>query len=179
MVKQSTALIPAERIEQAILLICGHKVMLDRDLVALYGVPTKRLNEQVWRNRERFPAGFLLQLTRAEYGRLRSQFATLKTGRGQHRKYLPYAFTEHGALMAAIVLNSQVAVQVSIHIVRAFVRLCQLLATHAQLARRLDELEWKYDAQFKVVFDAIRKFMAPEPPVTKRRIGFRVQGDEG
>ncbi len=180
MAQQSTALIPAERIERAIYLIRGHKVMLDSDLAALYGVLTKRLNEQVRRNRERFPQDFLLQLTRPEYDRLRSQFATLNTPprRGQHRKYLPYAFTEHGALMAATVLNSPVAVQVSIQIVRTFVRLRQLLATHAQLARKLAELERKYDVQFKVVFDAIRQLMAPEVPAPKRRIGFQVKGEE-
>jgi hypothetical protein len=107
--EKSVELIPSERIERSILLIRGHKVILDTDLAALYGVPTKRLNEQVRRNRARFPKDFLLELTRPEYDRLRSQFATLKAGRGQHRKYLPYAFTEHGALMAATVLSSPVA----------------------------------------------------------------------
>jgi hypothetical protein len=178
MAKQSTAFIPAERIERAILLIRDHKVIIDSDLAALYGVPTKRLNEQVRRNRERFPEDFMFQLTRAEYDSLRSQFATLKAGRGQHRKYLPYVFTEHGALMAATILNSPVAVQVSIQIVRTFVRLRQLLATHAALARKLAELENKYDDRFKVVFEAIRELMTPEEPSPKRRIGFRAKGEE-
>ncbi|MBI4603444.1 MAG: ORF6N domain-containing protein [Planctomycetes bacterium] len=167
-------MIPVERIEQTILLIRGHKVILDTDLASLYRVPTKRLNEQVRRNRERFPEDFLIQLTRTEYDRLRSQFATLKTGRGQHRKYLPYAFTEHGALMAATVLNSPVAVHVSIQIVRTFVRLRQILATHVHLARRLVELEQQYDAQFKVVFEALRALMEP-PKRTKKPIGFHAE----
>ncbi|HVR74266.1 MAG TPA: ORF6N domain-containing protein [Planctomycetota bacterium] len=172
-------MIPAERIEQAILLIRGHKVILDSDLAALYGVTTKRLNEQVRRNRERFPGDFLLQLTRTEYVRLRSQIATLKAGRGQHRKYLPYVFTEHGALMAATVINSPVAVEVSIQVVRTFVRLRQLLASHAGLARKLSALEKKYDSHFRVVFDAIRQLMAPEEPEDKRRIGFQIKGEKG
>ncbi len=178
MPQKSTSLIPAERIEHAILLIRGHKVILDTDLAALYGVSTKRLNEQVRRNRVRFPEDFLLQLTRPEYDRVRSQFATLKTGRGQHRKYLPYVFTEHGALMAATVLNSPVAVQVSLQVVRTFVRLRQLLASHAGLARKLAALEKKYDSHFKVVFNAIRQLMAPEELEPKRRIGFRTPGEE-
>ena len=120
----------------------------------------------------------MFQLTAREAAVLRSQIATLKTGRGQHRKYLPYAFTEHGALMAATVLNSSVAVEVSLQVVRTFVRLRQLLASHAGLARKLAELERKYDAHFKVVFDAIRQLMAPPEPRAKRRIGFRVQGDQ-
>lgn len=174
-----TALILAERIERAILLIRGHRVILDSVLAALYGVTTKRLNEQVRRNRERFPDDFLLQLTPAEYARLRSQIATLKTGRGQHRKYRPYVFTEHGALMAATVLNSPVAVKVSIQVVRTFVRLRKLLASNADLARKLAALERKYDVQFKVVFEAIRELMEPDEPESARRIGFQVKGEEG
>ncbi len=177
MAKKETALIPSARIEQAILLIRGHKVILDSDLAALYGVPTKRLNEQGRRNRERFPADFMFQLTVHETAVLRSQFATSKPGRGG-RRYRPYVFTEYGALMAATILNSPVAVQVSIQIVRTFVRLRQLLATHAQLTRKLVELERKYDDQFKVVFDAIRELMVPPEPGAKRRIGFRVKGEE-
>lgn len=177
MPQKSVALIPSERIERSILLVRGHKVILDSDLAALYGVPTKRLNEQVRRNRLRFPADFMFQLTGREAAVLRSQFATSKPGRGG-RRYRPYVFTEHGALMAATVLNSQVAVRVSLQIVRTFVRLRQLLATHAQLARKLAELEQKYDAQFKVVFDAIRELMTPPEPEPKRRIGFRTQDEE-
>jgi hypothetical protein len=168
-------LIPSERIERSILLVRGHKVILDSDLAALYQVPTKRLNEQVRRNRLRFPTDFMFQLSARETAVLRSQIATSKPGRGG-RRYRPYVFTEHGALMAATVLNSQVAVRVSLQIVRAFVRLRQLLATHAQLARKLAELEQKYDAQFKVVFDAILELMTPPEPKPKRPIGFRVEG---
>jgi predicted DNA binding protein len=173
----TTALIPAERIERAILLVRSHKVILDSDLAALYGVRTKRLNEQVRRNRVRFPPDFMFQLTDREVKLLRSQTATSKSGRGG-RRYRPYVFTEHGALMAATVLNSQIAVRVSVQIVRAFVRLRQLLATHAQLARQLADLERRYDAQFKVVFDAIKELMTPPQPEVNRKIGFRVQDDE-
>jgi phage regulator Rha-like protein len=167
--------IPVERIERAILLIRGEKVMLDSDLAALYGVETKRVNEQVRRNLSRFPPDFMFQLTAREWDSLRSQFATLK--RGQHRKYLPYAFTEHGALMLANVLNSERAAQTSVQVVRAFVRLRQLLASNAELARKLEALETKYDAQFKVVFDAIRQLMTPEPS-KRREIGFHVKHAE-
>jgi len=140
-------------------------------------VPTKRLNEQVRRNRARFPPDFVFQLTAGEATALRSQVATSKPGRGG-RRYRPYVFSEHGALMAATVLNSWVAVRVSIQIVRTFVRLRRLLATHAQLARKLAELERKYDTQFKAVFDAIRELMAPEEAEPKRRIGFRLKRGE-
>ena len=165
-------LVPGEAIEQRICLVRGQKVLSDADLANLYGVTTKRLNEQVKRNSERFPVDFMFQLTEEENAALRSQFATLKTGRGQHRKYLPYVFTEHGAIMAASVLNSPRAIEVSVFVVRAFVKLREVLATHKELARKLDELERKYDAQFRVVFDAIRQLMAPPPETKKRRIGF-------
>jgi hypothetical protein len=164
-------LIPTERIEQAIFLIRGQKVMLDVDLAKLYGVTAGRLNEAVKRNSERFPADFMFQLTFHELRRLRSQIAISKKGRGG-RRYLPYAFTEHGAIMAANVLNSHRAIEASVFVVRAFVRLRELIATNKDLSKRLDELEKKYDSQFKVVFDAIREFMAPTPP-SKPRIGFR------
>jgi hypothetical protein len=167
------ATIPAERIEKAILLIRGHKVILDVDLAALYGVSTKRLNEQVKRNPHRFPADFMFQLTIDEAKKViasRSQIATLK--RGQNIKYAPYAFTEHGALMAANVLNSPVAVEASVAVVRAFIHLRQMLASHAELARKLNALEKKYDDQFKVVFEAIRQLMAPAPK-KHRSIGFQ------
>ena len=134
------SLIPVERIEQAILWMRGQKVILDADLAVLYGVTTKRLNQQVRRNIERFPADFLFQLSAEESEALRLQFATLKSGRGQHRKYAPLAFTEHGAIMAASVLNSPRAIQVSVHVVRAFVRLREVLATHKDLARKLEDL---------------------------------------
>jgi phage regulator Rha-like protein len=166
-------LIPAERIEKAILLIRGHKVMLDSDLATLYGVTTKRLNEQVRRNRARFPEDFMFELTKEEADALRSQNATLKTGRGQHRKYLPYAFTEQGVAMLSSVLSSERAIEVNIAIVRAFVKLREILATHKDLARKLDELEKRYDSQFRIVFEAIRQLMLPPPePDKKRKIGF-------
>ena len=171
-VKRQDSLIPAERIERSILLIRGQKVLLDSDLASLYGVTTKRLNEQVKRNIERFPVDFMFQLNGEEHEALRSQIATLKTGRGQHRKYRPYVFTEHGAIMAANVLNSPRAIEMSVYVVRAFVRLREVLATHKDLARKLEE---KYDAQFKIVFDAIRQLMTPPPGPPKKQIGFHVR----
>jgi len=163
--------VPIERITGAILLIRGQKVILDEALAALYEVNVKALNQAVRRNRDRFPADFMFQLTREEGAFLRSQFVTLKTGRGRHRKYLPYAFTEQGVAMLSSVLRSERAVRVNIEIMRAFVRLRQMLSSHAELARKLEALEKKYDAQFKVVFDAIRELMTP-PAAPKRRIGF-------
>src|SRR3989475_5132743 len=155
-------LIPTEQIERAIFLIRGHKVMLDADLARLYGVTVGRLNEAVKRNIERFPSDFMFQLTFQELRGLRSQIAISKKGRGG-RRYAPYAFTEHGAIMAANVLNSGRAVQASVQVVRAFVKLRQMLASNAELARKLDELEKKYDRQFKIVFEAIRQLMTPAP----------------
>ena len=166
-------LLPVERIERSILLIRGHKVMLDSDLATLYGVTTKRLNEQVRRNAGRFPADFMFQLTPEEVKSLRSQFTTSNRGRGG-RRYLPYVFTEQGVAMLSSVLNSQRAIRVNIEIMRAFIRLREMLATHKDLARKLDTLEKKYDAQFRVVFDAIRQLMAPPEP-KKRKIGFLVK----
>ena len=164
-------LIPADRIERVILLIRGQKVILDADLARLYRVTTKRLNEQVKRNLSRFPGDFMFQVNLQEVRDSRSQNATLK--RGQNIKYLPYAFTEHGAIMAANVLNSQRAIEASVYVVRAFVKLRELIASNKNLAKRLDELEKKYDSQFKVVFDAIRELMTPIEPPPKPRIGFR------
>ena len=170
------ALIPVERIEKAILLIRGQKVMLDRDLARLYGVSTKVFNQAVARNRRRFPEDFMFRLTAQEAEALRSQIVTLKTGRGKHSKYLPYAFTEQGVAMLSSVLRSARAIEVNIAIMRAFVRLREILATHKELARKLDEIEKRlgqHDEQFQVVFEAIRRLMAPPPdPEKKRRIGF-------
>ena len=174
--KEPGALIPLERIERSILLIRGEKVMLDADLAEIYGVPTKRLNEQVRRNPGRFPPDFMFQLTDAEAKTLRSQFATSNAGRGG-RRYRPFAFTEHGALMLANVLNSERAAQTSVQVVRAFVRLRQLLATNAGLSRQFAALEKKYDAQFKIVFDAIRQLMTPPEP-KRREIGFHVKYED-
>jgi phage regulator Rha-like protein len=173
---ESHSIIPLERIERSILLIRGERVMLDSDLAEIYGVETKRLNEQVQRNLNRFPTDFMFQLTLAEYANLRSQFATSSSQYGG-RRYLPYAFTEHGALMLANVLNSERAAQTSVMVVRAFVKLRQMLATNAELARKLAAMEKKYDAQFKVVFDAIRQLMSP-PARPKREIGFHVKYDD-
>ena len=165
-----------ERIEQAVLRIRGHNVMLDQDLATIYGVTTKRLNQQVNRNRNRFPEDFVFQLTAEEVRILRLQFATSNRGRGG-RRTRPYAFTEHGAVMLASVLNTPIAVQASIHVVRAFIRLRQILATHKELARRLDALEKKYDEKFRVVFEAIRQLMAPSVP-KRLEIGFRTKKPE-
>ena len=170
------SLVPVERIERAILLIRGKKVMLDADLASLYGVETRVLVQAVRRNLGRFPEDFMFQLSKEEVDFLRSQIVTLKRGRGQHSKYLPYAFTEQGVAMLSSVLRSPRAIQVNIEIMRAFVRLRQMLASHAELARKLDALEQKYDAQFKAVFDAIRQLMAPPEP-KRRPIGFR-RGEE-
>ena len=146
--------------------------MLDHDLAELYGVEVKQLKRQVKRNQDRFPADFMFELSKEEYDALRSQFGTLK--RGEHSKYLPYAFTEQGVAMLSSVLRSARAVQVNVEIMRTFVRLHQILASNAQLARKLDTLEKKYDAQFKVVFNAIRELMTPSEP-KKRKIGFLVK----
>ncbi len=145
--------------------------MLDADLANLYGVTTKRLNEQVKRNIDRFPDTFMFQLSRSEFDKLKSQFATSSWG---GRRKLPNAFTEHGVVMLASVLNSPTAVSASIEVVKAFVRLRQILASNVELARKLEILEKKYDAQFKVVFDAIRQLMTP-PEKEKRQIGFRAE----
>jgi len=145
--------------------------MIDADLARLYGVTPKALNQAIKRNLDRFPGDFMFQLTVEEAGRLRSQFVTLKTGRGQHRKYLPYALTEQGVAMLSSVLRSKRAVRVNIEIMRAFVRLRQMLGAHADLARKLAALERKYDSQFRAVFDAIRELMTP-PAQKKRPIGF-------
>ena len=134
----------------------------------------KRLNEQVRRNLKRFPADFMFQLTREEADSLRSQIATLKIGRGEHRKYLPYAFTGNGVAMLSSVLNSERAIEVNIQIMRTFTKLREMLLTHKDLQRKIEDLENKYDAQFKVVFDAIRQLMTPPEP-KKRKIGFEVR----
>lgn len=140
----------------------------------LYGIDIRVLVQAVQRNRDRFPDDFLLQLTRTEYDSLRSQIVILKNGRGQHRKYLPYGFTEQGVEMLSSVLHSPRAIQVNIAIMRTFVQLREILSTHKDLARKLEELEGKYDEQFKMVFDAIRQLMIPQIPKNKRRIGFKL-----
>jgi DNA-binding PadR family transcriptional regulator len=184
----------ADTITQSILLLRGHKIILDTSLAALYRVETRVLIQAVKRNLNRFPEDFMFQLSKEEFSNLRSQFVissqwgglqtleeaeclrsqivTLKTGRGEHRKYLPYAFTEQGVAMLSSVLRSDRAVQVNIEIMRAFVRLRQMLESHKGLAKKLENLEKKYDAQFKVVFDAIRQLMEPPASKKKRSIGF-------
>ncbi|MCH7671563.1 MAG: ORF6N domain-containing protein [Proteobacteria bacterium] len=160
----------SDRIAQSILSIRGYKVMLDVDLAALYEVETKILNQAVKRNIERFPSDFMFPLSGDEINSLRSQIVTLK--RGQHRKYAPRAFTEHGIAMLSSVLRGKLAVQVNIEIMRSFVKLRELLASNTKLARQLDALEGKYDKQFKIVFDAIRALMV-SPKINKRPIGFK------
>ena len=167
-----TSLIPIERIEKAIYLIRGEKVMLDRDLAKLYDVTTAALNQTVRRNRERFAEDFMFQLTLAEVAQLnRSQFV-ISSQKHRDPRFRPYAFTEQGVAMLSSVLRSKRAITVNIEIMRAFVKLRQMLASNAELSRRLDELESKYDSQFKVVFDAIRKLMSP-PVRDRKEIGFR------
>jgi ORF6N domain len=187
----TSSLLPLETITHRILLVRGQKVLLDADLAALYGVETRRLNEQVRRNRDRFPEDFIFRLTTKEVEALnRSQIAT---GSQKHRdpRYTPFAFTEHGAIMAATILKSPRAVEMSVYVVRAFVRLREVLASNVELAKRLDDLEQATEAlamqhdtfarntraQLKQVFDAIRELMTPPVPQKKRPIGF-ISGDE-
>lgn len=165
-------IIPAELIERKILVIRGEKVMLDSDLAMLYGVETRVLNQAVRRNIRRFPDDFMFELSAAENELLRSQIVTLKKGRGQHSKYLPNAFTEQGVAMLSSVLNSDRAIEVNILIMRSFVKLREMISTHKDMAKKLEDLEQKYDSQFKMVFDAIRQLMTPPEPKKKRAIGF-------
>ncbi|OHB76391.1 MAG: DNA-binding protein [Planctomycetes bacterium RBG_16_59_8] len=162
------------RIQQAILLIRGQKVMLDRDLAALYKVPTKALKQAVRRNESRFPADFMFVLNCQEVAILRSQIVTSKGDPRGGDRYPPMAFTEQGVAMLSSVLKSKRAVLANIAIMRTFVQLRNLLSTHADLARKLEELERKYDTQFRVVFDAIRQLMTPPDP-PRKRIGFHVR----
>ena len=180
-----------QSISLAIAVLRKQRVILDSDLAGLYGVETKRFNEQVKRNEARFPADFMFQLTAEESDSLRSQIATLKTGRGQHRKYLPYVFTEHGAIMAAMVQGSPRAVEVSVYVVRAFVRLREAAVLNKDLAERLATLEEKTEAlamsqdtfsrntrnQLRQVFDALRELTTP-PDIPKRPIGFVTHEDK-
>ena len=167
------SLVPAGLVERRITSLRGQNVILDADLAELYDVETKRLNEQVKRNAKRFPPDFAFQLSPDEFEHLRSQSATSSWG---GRRYPPYAFTEHGALMAANVLASERAVEMSVVIVRAFVTLRRALAGHEELARKLGELEARYDSQFRAVFDAIRQLMTP-PTSDRHPIGFTAAAD--
>jgi hypothetical protein len=167
----ATTLIPIERITSAILVIRGQRVLLDTSLATMYSVKTKALNQAVRRNRKRFPADFMFQLTAAETAILRSQNVTSSTHGG--RRHRPYVFTEQGVAMLSSVLKSERAIAVNIEIMRAFVQLRGIARSHADLAKKLDELERKYDRRFKSVFDAIRYLMNPPPRTARRQIGFR------
>lgn len=173
-------LVPREAIQSLIYTLRGHRVMLDRDLAQLYGVETRALNQAVQRNRDRFPKDFMFQLT-LEEGKavmaLRSQNVTLK--RGEHLKYAPYVFTEHGAIMLANVLKSKRALEASIFVVRAFVSLRRMLGTHEELLRKMEEIErrvGKHDAELREVIEILRKLLEPPPEPTKRPIGFVTPG---
>ena len=179
----SRAVVPAGRIAQSIFVLRGHKVMLDADLAALYGVQTRVLNQAIKRNLDRFPADFMFRLSARELETWRSQVVISKPGARMGLRRAPFAFTEHGALMAATVLNSPRAVEMSLYVVRAFVRLRETLAAHKDLAKRLDELESRlekklatHDRAIAGILDAIRQLMVPPESTRKRRIGF-VQND--
>ncbi|MBE3097857.1 MAG: ORF6N domain-containing protein [Planctomycetes bacterium] len=168
------AILPAGRIEERILVIRGQRVMLDADLAELYGTQTGALVRAVKRNKERFPTDFMFQLGQREYDNLRCQIGTSSQWGG--RRYAPYAFTEHGAIMAASVLNSERAVRVSVYVVRAFVKLRQVLAAHKELGRKLAALEGRldrHDEEIAALLEAIREVMAPPPAPRRGRIGFR------
>jgi hypothetical protein len=166
-------IIPAEQIENKILMLRGKRVMMDKDLAVLYGVDTKALNRAVKRNIDRFPEDFMFHLTKDEFDHLRFHFGASSWG-GQ--RYLPYAFTENGVAMLSSVLNSKRAIQVNIQIMRTFTRIREMLSTHKDLQRKIDDLEKKYDQQFRIVFDAIRELMAP-PAKPRRKIGFKRNGE--
>jgi hypothetical protein len=166
-----TDIIPQQIIESRIYMIKDKRVMLDKDLAMLYGVETKVLNQAVKRNIHRFPDDFMFQLNQEEATKLsRSQIVTLK--QGQNIKYLPYVFTENGVAMLSSILNSERAIEVNIQIMRTFTKIREMLISHKDLARRINDLEKKYDSQFRVVFDTIRQLLSP-PELKKSKIGFR------
>ncbi len=177
MTKRISAAVDIEAILQSIFVVRGHRVLLDSELASLYQVETKVLTRAVRRNADRFPADFMYQLTSDEATSLRSQNGAFKAGRGQHRKYAPYVFTEHGVAMLSSVLSSKRAVQVNIEIMRAFVRLRQAVSTQRNLADKLAALEEKYDRRFRVVFEAIRGLML-QPAPKRRGIGFTAHLDD-
>ena len=164
-------LIPMERIEKSILLIRGQKVMLDSDLAEMYGVEVKRLNEQVRRNIKRFPADFMFQLSSQEFTNLKSQFATSSSWGGRRKS--PSVFTEQGVAMLSSVLNSDRAIEVNVQIMRAFVKLREMISSHKDLVEKVEEMEREYDEQFAVVFQAIRQLM-DKPKGSVEKIGFKV-----
>ena len=167
---QNIEVVPQQLIESKIFIVRGKKVLLNSDLAVLYGVEPKMLNRAVKRNMERFPEDFMFQLIKEEYTELlRCQFGTLK--RGQHSKYLPYAFTENGVAMLSSVLNSKRAIQVNIQIMRTFTKIKEMMVTHKELKKKIEEMEKKYDYQFTVVFEAIKQLIEPSQK-TSKRIGF-------
>ena len=173
--RTKAVVLPAELVERRIHLVRGQKVMIDADLASLYQVATKTLNQAVKRNLARFPEDFMFQLKGEEASALRSQIVTLENGRGRHPKYAPYAFTEQGVAMLSSVLKSQRSVQVNVAIMRAFVRLREVMATHKDLARKIEALEHKYadhDTEIQVIFRAIKKLLEPPPVPVKRHIGY-------
>lgn len=175
-----TTIVLAKRVGSKILILRNQKVILDTDLAELYGVPVKRLNEQLKRNPQRFPRDFLFTLTRAEYKHLRSQNATSSSAHGG-RRYLPHAFTEHGAIMAATVLNSKRAIEMSVFVVRAFVQMRQSLVINQHVVSKLSELEARldsHDAEIQDLVEAIRELLTPLP-ANNRRIGFEVPARSG
>ena len=172
---KTSSLVTHEAIARKILLLRGKKVMLDRDLAALYAVATGNLNKAVKRNINRFPVDFMFQLSKDEYDSLRFQIGILK--RGRHSKYLPFAFTQEGVAMLSSVLNSERAITVNSQIMRAFVRLREMLSTHADLKQKIEQLEKKYEAHdyhFKIVFEAIKQLLEPAKKKPKKKIGFHV-----
>ncbi len=172
MTSKTKGLVPTARIERVILLVRNEKVMLDQDLAELYCAETRVLVQAMKRNIDRFPLDFMFQLSEEEFSNLRSQIVRSSWG---GRRTAPYAFTEQGVAMLSSVLHCPTAVQVNIEIIRAFVRLRRMLEKHADLALKLEAMERKYDQQFKVVFDAIREIMKPDPPPKRRQIGFHVR----
>jgi hypothetical protein len=171
------AIIPTEKIDRAILFIRGQKVMLDSDLAVIYGVKTSRLNEQVKRNQDRFPTDFMFQLTDKEKEEVIANCDHLE--RIKYSRTNPYSFTEHGTIMLASVLNTPTAIQTSVLIVRAFVKLREILSTHEELERKVLTLEAMYDKQFKVIFQAIRELMQQETNIKDRpRIGYKIKGEK-
>jgi hypothetical protein len=161
--------VPLEKIQSQIITIRGEKVLLDNTLADLYGVETKHLKRAVRRNSYRFPPDFMFELSREEFDSLRSQFGTLK--RGEHSKYMPMVFTEQGVAMLSSVLNSRRAIEVNIMIMRAFVNLRWMVSSNKALLKKIEEMEKRYDKQFRIVFEAIRQLMTP-PAAPKRKIGF-------
>jgi len=177
MTPRRRSIVRLENLERRIHVIRSEKIMLDSDLALLYGVAPKRLNEQVKRNRRRFPSDFMFRLNPAEARSLRSQTATLERGRGRYGKYAPHVFTEHGAVMLATILNSPTAIAAAIHVVRAFVRFRATAMDHSELAGKLDALERKCDHRFKAVFETLHQLLEPARH-SPRRIGFRQGTDD-